>query len=127
MQALLQQLKNNPTVLLVGTIVSLVLFVDTLIAVPIVCVRMPADAFTKPLDKARGRHPLRAALGWVIIVMGVVMLVLPGQGLITIAIGLSLLDFPKKRVWQRRILRHPDVMSVMNAIRSRAGKPPFES
>jgi hypothetical protein len=69
---------------------------------------------------------LKNALGVVLIVAGVVMLITPGQGVLTIAIGSLLVDFPGKRKLVRAIFRRPRVRKTVNKLRARFGKPPLE-
>ncbi len=121
-------LQTNPHIWLTATIVSVVMFVGTLIAIPVVCVRLPSDYFVRPMrPQVPWRMAARTTVGCVVILMGIAMLVLPGQGILTILIGVSLLDFPAKRVWQRRLLQRPSVLRALNAMRARAGKPPFRT
>ncbi len=54
------------------------------------------------------------------------MLVLPGQGLLTILFGLILMDFPRKRQLERRLIKVQPVRAAANWIRQRYGRPPFE-
>lgn len=125
---LIHLLTSNPHLWLTATIVSVVLFIGTLVAIPIVCVRLPADYFVRPMrPQVPWRMAARTAVACIVILMGVAMLVLPGQGILTILIGVSLLDFPAKRAWQRRLLRRPSVLRALNAMRMRAGKPPFRT
>ncbi|MBA6417405.1 hypothetical protein H4J50_15435 [Colwellia sp. 6M3] len=53
------------------------------------------------------------------------MLVLPGQGLITMLIGLSLIPFPGKHKLEKNILARKSVRSSLNWIRTKAKKDPF--
>jgi hypothetical protein len=50
------------------------------------------------------------------------MLILPGQGIITIFIGLILVDFPGKKRLLFYILRNPLVLSTINWIRKKNRK-----
>jgi hypothetical protein len=59
------------------------------------------------------------------LLIGLVMLVLPGQGLITILIGISLLPFPGKNKMEKNILSRKSVRSSLNWIRIKANKEPF--
>jgi len=61
-------------------------------------------------------------LGCVIIVAGIVMLVLPGQGILTILAGIMLLDFPGKYRLLRWIVARPQVLRTLNWLRRRAGR-----
>ena len=69
---------------------------------------------------------MRNLLGWMFVVAGVAMLVLPGQGLLSILAGLVLVDFPGKRRFERRLLTSHVVRDAMNWLRRRAGRPPFD-
>ena len=49
----------------------------------------------------------------------------PGQGILTILLGLIMLDIPGKRPLEARIIRRPTVLSAVNKLRSRYGKEPM--
>jgi hypothetical protein len=108
------------------------MFVGTLVAVPLVVARLPADYFTQahPPAPATGAHRLvrlgKNLLGLVIVLVGVAMLVLPGQGILTILIGLLLLDFPGKRRLERRLVQQPSIWRALNWMRAKAHQPVLE-
>jgi len=115
---------------------SVVAFVGGLVAVPIVLIRMPADYFVREGPTAAafsGRHPvvrwtLRIAknlLGAVLLLAGLVMIFTPGQGLLGIVLGLSLLDVPGKRKLQLRIVGRPKIQQSINKLRARWNRPPL--
>jgi hypothetical protein len=54
------------------------------------------------------------------------MLLLPGQGILTILIGLMLLDFPGKRRLERRLVQQPSVWRAINWMRAKAHQPALE-
>ncbi|MGD9646640.1 MAG: PGPGW domain-containing protein [Pirellulales bacterium] len=100
--------------------------------------RLPSDYFAddaQPSDRWRHEHPalriglkvLKNVLGVVLLTAGLVMLLTPGQGILAILIGLSLVDFPGKRQLQRRLIAQPRVLGFLNLVRRRAGKRPFET
>ena len=68
---------------------------------------------------------LRNLLGVLLVLLGVAMLVLPGQGLLTLLVGLLLVDFPGKHQLICRILSRPKVLSVVNKLRGHRGAPPL--
>ena len=116
------------------TVGSLAIFIGTLVAVPIFIRRLPADYLTRkqrPAESFHGTLPTRMILGRIFknvvgaicIVIGVVMLVLPGQGLLTIVVGLALMDFPGKSTLEKRFLLHPPILRAINWMRRRAGSP----
>ena len=67
----------------------------------------------------------RNVLGCLLIAAGVAMLVLPGQGVLTILVGTMLVDFPGKRRLERWIVERGPVLRAMNWLRERAGREPF--
>lgn len=116
---------------------SLLTFIASLIAIPWLVARMPADYFIhagRPSVPFFGRHPLlrlaglvaKNLFGLLFVVAGIAMLVLPGQGILTIMIGLSLLNFPGKRLLELSVIRQPAVHQSLNWLRHRAGRPPLE-
>ncbi|MBY8964961.1 PGPGW domain-containing protein [Algiphilus sp.] len=115
---------------------SVLTFIGSLIVVPWLVVRIPQDYFAhrRRPERARQHWPLalrlayvllKNALGVLLIVVGVAMLVLPGQGLITLFIGVMLLDFPGKFRLERRIVSYPSVLRAMNWLRARRGVAPL--
>jgi len=115
---------------------SFLTFLAFLILIPLLVVRIPSDYFE--CGKAHRRlwadqHiALRMVLligknllGCVIIVAGIVMLVLPGQGILTILAGIMLLDFPGKYRLLRWIVARPQVLRTLNWLRRRAGRAPL--
>ena len=116
--------------------VSGLVFVGSLIVIPLLVARIPADYFT---HRARHRtawdehHPVvrlvliiaKNVLGAALLAAGITMLVLPGQGLLTMAIGLMLLDFPGKYRFERWLVGRPPVLRSINWLRARRGRPPL--
>jgi hypothetical protein len=64
-------------------------------------------------------------VGVVLVLAGIVMLIGPGQGVLTILIGLIMLDIPGKRPLEAKIISRPAVLSAVNGLRARYGKPPL--
>lgn len=128
----------QPVVLTTLVSVSVLLFVLSLIGLPLVLTRMPTDFFSRPERRRRKlaerQRPLwfvvlrslKNALGGVLLLLGLLMLVMPGQGLLTIFVAILLLDFPGKRRLQRWIISLPSVHRPVNALRRRNGLPPLE-
>ena len=91
--------------------------------------QLPADYFIRPRAIDRHHlHPLslmKNLFGLILIVAGVAMLVLPGQGVLTMLIGLVIMNFPGKKALEKRLLRLPKIAAAVNWIRKKGGKPPF--
>jgi hypothetical protein len=110
-------------------------FIGSLIAIPLILVRLPADYFDTrtPRHWMKDHHPVLRLLGVIVknvvgvvfVLAGFAMLFLPGQGLLTILIGVSLMDFPKKRVLEAKMVGQPTLLGVINSMRHKFGKPPL--
>jgi hypothetical protein len=116
--------------------VSVFLLVGCLVLIPVLVARLRADYFVNPeppTGSFRASHPLarillrllKNAAGLVLVVAGLLMLVLPGQGLLAIFMGITLLDFPGKRKFEHSIVRKRPVRAALDWIRTKAGKPPL--
>ena len=62
-----------------------------------------------------------------LILAGLAMLLLPGQGLLTLVVGLSLLTFPGKRELIHKIVCQKNVLKTANWLREKADKPPLQA
>ena len=116
-------------------IASAAMLVISALLVPFLIARMPADFYAEDNHRRRileDRPVLRIAfltlknlLGTALLVAGILMLVLPGQGILTILAALALLDFPGKRTLELNILHKPPIMKSINWLRRRAGREPL--
>src|SRR5215212_6307442 len=122
---------------LLGAVLFVVTFTISTAIVSFVLVKLPANYFHSSHNREFlvHRHPvLRAVgiaaknvLGLVLVGAGIVMSLpgVPGQGVLTILLGIMLLDFPGKRSLETRIVGRPRVKGAVNALRARFGKPPL--
>jgi len=115
---------------------SLLSALATLLGMPWVVTRLPEDYFNHPEREAwrqSDSEPLIALLlgllknaaGALLLALGVMMIFTPGQGLLTILAGLLLMNFPGKYRFERWLVQRPGVLSSLNWLRKRRGKPPF--
>ena len=106
------------------------------VVVGYVLARLPVDYFVNPdAQRPIDRHPVlkvlvvlaRNAIGYALIALGVVLSLpgVPGQGLLTILMGVMLIDFPGKHRFQRWLVTRRVILSAVNRLRARAGQPPF--
>ena len=70
-------------------------------------------------------HVLKNTGGVLLGVAGAAMIVLPGQGLLTLFVAFTLLDFPGKRRLELWLVRRPVVHRLLDWIRRRAGRAPL--
>ena len=117
------------------------IFVVTLIVslgvVLLVLLRLPETYFTAPRrPHFESAHPMLRILlvvlknlaGVAVVAAGIVMSIpgVPGQGFLTILIGLMLVDFPGKYRFERSLFRRPAVNHMINRLRTRFGRPPLQ-
>jgi hypothetical protein len=137
MAALLDWIEANTVALGWLSVASAIMFVGSLVAIPWLVVQIPADYFIHRrhlVDRWQPRHPaLRLSLlvaknvcGIALILAGIAMLFLPGQGVLTIALGLMFMDFPGKFALEQRLMRQHQILDAMNWIRVKAGHPPLK-
>ena len=122
---------------LIGGSLSVALFVISTATVTFVLVKLPANYFHSSHEREFlvDRHPaLRALgifaknlLGLALVFVGIVMAVpgVPGPGVLSILLGIMLLDFPGKRALETRIVSRPRVNTAVNALRARFNRPPL--
>jgi hypothetical protein len=132
---LVTQISENEAVLAWLGIFSLSTFLLSLVAIPFFIVRIPHDYF---LHSARvplpSRHLLirlllliaKNMLGILFVFIGLALLVLPGQGILTILIGVLFINFPGKYRFEKWLVSRPSVLSSVNWLRQRAAKKPLD-
>ncbi|MBN9165147.1 MAG: hypothetical protein BGO98_16330 [Myxococcales bacterium 68-20] len=114
------------TLELIVAIASIAMFVGTLAAIPWLVRRLPADHFVRaPPKHSLPKMIARNVLGFILVAAGIAMLVLPGQGVLTILLGLSIIDLPIRQRVFRWLLMRPKVVEVMQGLRTKGGKPPL--
>ncbi len=115
---------------------SVAMFVVSLASIPLIVSRIPTDYFhhhhRHRLDGSL-RHPLaqlllvilKNLLGLTLLVAGFIMLFTPGQGLLSILFGLMIMNYPGKYRLERWIVGRPMILSAINGMREKRGKPPL--
>jgi hypothetical protein len=120
-----------PATLIALTSVSLVCCVVSIFVATWAVRRLPADYLLHDPDaveepcSSRASLLLRNLFGALLLVLGVLMLILPGQGLLTIVAGLAVMSFRSKRRMEQRLLARPHVLALVNRLRRRGGHPPL--
>ena len=96
--------------------ISLFIFLFSLISMRWLAGLIPSDYFIrKDVSRFKTNNPLlwylvlliKNILGYSLIIGGIMMLVLPGQGLFTIIIGLMLSNYPGKYYIEKRFVEYP--------------------
>ena len=116
--------------------ISIGLLIVSIAIIPWLVIKIPEDYFHEQYRvrvSKKSMHPIIAQLltglknfiGFVFVCLGTLMLILPGQGILTILIGLFLMNFPGKYRLERKIVLLPQVLKTLNWIRTKANKSPL--
>lgn len=133
---ILDWLEEHPAITTTVVVGSLALLAGSLWVGRRFLITMPPDYFTRthtPLERWRDSHPAlrwslligKNALGGLLIFLGLVMFFTPGQGILTLLLGITLVDLPGKQWVERRMIGRPAVLRLVNRMRANAGHPPL--
>jgi len=117
-------------------LISLIIFFVSLLSLPWLVAKIPADYFAHDRRIAtpwKDAHPavrillliLKNLLGLVLVIGGLLMLFLPGQGLLTLAMGLVLMDYPGKYTLERWVVSIPLILKGLNWLRRKRHVSPL--
>lgn len=90
---------------------------------------LPPDYFEAPAPARARWTPRRVgrnAIGLVLLVVGAALSLpgVPGQGVLTMLVGVFLVDFPRRARLERALARRPGVLPTLNRLRAQFGRPP---
>jgi|TARA_Y200000002_G_scaffold95517_1_gene77161 hypothetical protein len=117
-----------------GTI-SFFIFIFSLISIKWLAAQIPTNYFIDRDDSEFKKTYrflwlisiiIKNLIGYTLIFGGVLMLVLPGQGLFTIFIGLILSNYPGKYRLERKLIAIPSILKTVNWLRKKSNKDPLE-
>lgn len=106
-------------------------------AIAIVMVKIPANYFSShyvqdflpgsPWIVRWGAVVAKNLFGVFLVALGIILSLpgVPGQGILTILLGIIMLDIPGKRPLEARIIQRPSVLSAINNLRAKFNKPPL--
>ena len=115
--------------------ISLFVFLFSLLSIRWLVALIPEDYFIK---KGGSKIKTNNQIGWYLVLIlknligyslilgGIVMLVLPGQGLFTIIIGLMLSNYPGKYSVEKKFIAIPTILKSINWLRKKSNKPPLK-
>lgn len=133
---MLDLLYNYKNEFIVLAWISVSLLIISIVVIPWIVIKIPQNYFHERYRvrvAKQSNHPLIAqfftglknVIGFLFIFLGILMLVLPGQGILTILIGLFMMNFPGKYRLEKKIVSAPKVLQSLNWIRAKANKPPL--
>ena len=126
--------ENYKSLIFLLSVISFVIFIFSLLSIKWLVSLIPSDYFIeKKPSKFKSKYPLiwfismivKNLIGYVLIVGGILMLVLPGQGLFTIFIGLMMSNYPGKYFIERKFIAIPNVLRTINWLRKKSNQNPL--
>lgn len=122
---------DHKTLLIIVSIISLLTFIGSILIIPIIIINLSPDYF---YERRRSMLPysnpvirytlliLKNLLGYLLLVLGIIMLFIPGQGLLSMALGILLINFPGKKRLEYKFFTNKKILKLINSIRHKAGK-----
>ena len=116
------------------SLLSFLIFIFSLVSIKWLVALIPIDYFVyKKNSKFKTKYPftwlismiIKNIIGYLLIVGGILMLVLPGQGLFTIFIGLMMSNYPGKYYIEKKIIAIPSILKTINWLRKQSNKEPI--
>jgi hypothetical protein len=122
---------------ILGVALFAVTFAGSLGIISFILVKVPSTYFQQshPRKFWVERHPVirwagliaKNLLGVVLVLLGILMSIpgVPGQGILTILLGVMLLDFPGRRQLEHKLVSRPMILEKINRLRHKFSKPPL--
>ena len=126
-------IENYKLIQLIG-FVSLALFLLSIFLLRYVILKLPEDYFLRlksiPQNQAKSfkgvvSKALKNLFGILLVICGVILLFIPGQGLVTIVMGLCLSDLPFLKKWKEKFIFSNKIKIALNWLRSKKRVKPF--
>ena len=114
--------------------ISLFVFLFSLLSIKWLVSLIPEDYFINKKDSKIKTSNIfiwylvlifKNLIGYSLILGGIMMLVLPGQGLFTIIIGLMMSNYPGKYSIEKKFIAIPTILKYINWLRRKSNKPPI--
>ena len=114
--------------------ISLFVFLFSLLSIKWLVSLIPEDYFINKKDSKIKTSNIfiwyivlifKNLIGYSLILGGIMMLVLPGQGLFTIIIGLTMSNYPGKYSIEKKFIAIPRILKSINWLRRKSNKPPI--
>lgn len=118
-----------------GSLFTVITIIISYGAIVFGMIKIPADYFSSSYAKEikHDKHftirwtalIVKNIVGFLLIIAGIIMIFTPGPGVPTILLGLIMMDIPGKRPLEARLIQRPMVLSAVNDLRAKYGKPPL--
>lgn len=114
-------------------ILSGITLIGSIVSIGALVIYLPTDYFTREKHVSVVGNPilrillriLKNIFGVIALLIGFLMLIGPGQGVLTILVGVILCDFPRKRQVERKLIGRPALLNAANKFRARYNRPPI--
>jgi len=127
-------LKAHTTLSKYAGLISLITFFGTILLMGVLILMIPTDYFSNPKRRKSfliTKRPLlgvillivKNLIGLIFLIVGFLLLFIPGQGILTILIGIILMNFPGKYRLERKLVQRPGVLQGINKIRKKFNRP----
>ena len=135
--ALIVWFSNHPGILITLGVSSVFIFILSIAGISWFVAKIPDDYFlsTKRQRTKWGQEKpilrllfllVKNIVGIFLIFAGLLMIILPGQGFLTIVTGLLLINYPGKFKLEQKIVAMPSIFKALNWIRKKANKNPLQ-
>ena len=135
--ALIVWFSNHPGILITLGVSSVFIFILSIAGISWFVAQIPDDYFlsTKRQRTKWGQEKpilrllfllVKNIVGIFLIFAGLLMIILPGQGFLTIVTGLLLINYPGKFKLEQKIVAMPSIFKALNWIRKKANKNPLQ-
>ncbi len=123
--------------ILLGAALFVFSFAISFLSIAIVMVKIPENYFSshyvqdflpgKPWLVRWSATIIKNAFGLFLVILGIILSLpgIPGQGILTILLGLIMLDIPGKRPIEAKIIQRPTILAAVNNLRARYNKSPL--
>ena len=121
----------------IGVLLFVVSLAFSFAAIAIVMVKIPPHYFAEHHERdfmpdspwlvRWGAVIAKNVVGVFLILLGIMLSLpgVPGQGILTILLGLIMVDIPGKRPLEARIVQRPTVLKAINRLRAKYDRPPL--
>ena len=129
-------LEKNSYILLYLGVFSFCIFFMSIFGIKYFAAKIPKDYFTNKQRVSKIKEIsivlwlfyiiTKNLIGYIFIILGILALVLPGQGILMILIGLVMSDYPGKQNLERRVISIKTVRRGVNWLRKKSGVEEIE-